>query len=314
MMNDHNDVSSDEQSLYGLLPTFMGVPPVRNIEQSDADVVVSGVPFDLATSGRPGARLGPKGIRLASANLAWEEYRWPWQFAVQDELKVADYGDVWFKYGEPAMLVENLTAHAQRLLENDKTMLTFGGDHFITLPVLRAHAEKHGPLSLIHFDAHTDTYSEGGAIDHGTMFHHAMVEGLVNPEYSVQIGIRTSYDAENHKYNVLDAAWVDQHGAEATLERIREIVGDRKTYLTFDIDCLDPAFAPGTGTPVSGGLSTTAALRIVRGMVGIDLVGMDVVEVSPSYDHAEVTALAGATLALEMLYVLAANKRQKQLP
>jgi len=309
-MYDNNQIPSDEQSLYGLLPTFMRVNPVRDIEASDADVVVSGVPFDLATSGRPGARLGPKAVRLASANLAWEEYRWPWSFAVQDILKVADFGDVWFKYGEPQMLVDNLTQHARRVLEADKAMLTLGGDHFITLPILRAHAEKHGPLSLIHFDAHTDTYSEGGAIDHGTMFHHAMVEGLVDPEHSVQVGIRTSYDTEKHNYHVLDAAWVDENGVGATLERIKEIVGDRKAYLTFDIDCLDPAFAPGTGTPVSGGISTTAAMRILRGLVGVNIVGMDVVEVSPSYDHADVTALAGATLALEMLYVLAANKQQ----
>lgn len=296
--------------MYVLTPTFMGVEPVTNIEASDADVVVSGVPFDLATSGRAGARQGPKAVRLASANLAWEELRWPWTFAVQDELKIADCGDVWFKYGEPQTLVDNLTAHAQRVLECNKTMLTFGGDHFITLPLLRAHAKKHGPLSLIHFDAHTDTYEEGGAIDHGTMFHHAMVEGLVDPAHSVQVGIRTTYDATDHPYHVLDAAWVDANGVEATLERIKKIVGERNAYLTFDIDCLDPAFAPGTGTPVSGGLSATAALRIIRGLVGVNILGMDLVEVAPAYDHAEVTALAGATLALEMLHVLAANKRQ----
>ncbi len=295
--------------IYGSLGmTFMEFPIVSNFSESDADVVVSGVPFDMATSGRPGTRFGPQGIRQASVQLVWEGARWPWQFALNDHLKVADSGNVLFKHGEPQTLVENLEAHISNILDADKSALTLGGDHFITLPVLRAYAKKHGPVALVHFDAHTDTYSGGSKYDHGTLFHHAVNEGLLDTEHSIQVGIRTTYELENHPFEVLDAAWVNDHGPAATLERIKARVGDKKTYMSFDIDGLDPAFAPGTGTPVAAGLTTDCALKIIRGMQGVNLIGMDVVEVAPAYDHAEITSLAGATLALEYLYVLAANR------
>lgn len=289
--------------------TFMGFESSWDIEHSDAQVVVSGVPFDLACSGRSGSRLGPKGIRAASCNLVWEAVRWPWNFALEDHLKVIDCGDIHFQYGEPESFVANAEAHAQRVLAAGKQMLSFGGDHFITLPLLRAHAKRYGPLALIHFDAHTDTYSGGSKYDHGTVFYHAMQEGLIDIGHSIQIGIRTSFDADNHPLEVLDAAWVNRHGPDAVIARIRDRVGDHRAYLSFDIDGLDPAFAPGTGTPVCGGLSSDCALSVIRGLKGLDLVGMDLVEVAPSYDHAEITALAGASLALEFLYLLADRNR-----
>ncbi|MFG1488615.1 arginase family protein, partial [Oceanospirillum sp. HFRX-1_2] len=173
------------------------------------------------------------------------------------------------------------------------------------------YAKKHGPLAIVHVDAHTDTYSGGSQYDHGTIFHHAVEEGLIDTEHSIQIGIRTAYTYEGHPFEVLDAAWVGDHGPHAVLEKIRARVGDKPVYLSFDIDGIDPAFAPGTGTPVAAGISIDCALKIVRGLQGVDLVGMDLVEVAPAYDHAEITALAAATLALEYLYVLAANKQAK---
>jgi len=295
--------------IYGSLGmTFMEFPVVSDLSASDAEVIVAGVPFDLATSGRSGARFGPLGVRQASTQLIWEGARWPWQFALDDHLKVADSGNVLFKHGEPQTMVDNLQGHISAILDAGKSSLTFGGDHFITLPVLRAYAKKHGPLALIHFDAHTDTYSGGTQYDHGTLFHHAVEEGLLDTEHSIQIGIRTVYDVEGHPFEVLDAAWVGDHGPHGILERIHARVGDKKTYVSFDIDGLDPAFAPGTGTPVSGGMNMDCALKVIRGLQGLNLVGMDVVEVAPAYDHAEITSLAGATLALEYLYVLAANK------
>ncbi|WP_421863150.1 agmatinase [Motiliproteus sp.] len=290
--------------------TFMGFEASRDIEGSDAQVVVSGVPFDLACSGRSGSRLGPKGIRAASSNLVWEAVRWPWNFALEDHLKVIDCGDIHFQYGEPESFVTNAEAHACRVLEAGKQMLSFGGDHFISLPLLRAHAKKYGPVALIHFDAHTDTYSGGSKYDHGTVFYHAMKEGLIDIEHSIQIGIRTSFDADSHPLEVLDAAWVNDHGPAAVLERILDRVGDRKAYLSFDIDGLDPSCAPGTGTPVTAGITTDCALKVIRGLKGVDLIGMDLVEVAPSYDHAEITSLAAATLALEFLYLLADRNRK----
>ncbi|MCL5942676.1 MAG: agmatinase, partial [Actinobacteria bacterium] len=245
----------------------------------------------------------------ASTNLVWERARWPWDFAFSEFLRVEDMGDVAFASGDPRSMLDNLAGHARRILAAGKTMLTLGGDHFVTLPLLRAHAEKHGPLALIHFDAHTDDYEEGGPYDHGIMMREAGREGAVDPRGSVQVGIRTEYRPETHPFAVLDAAWCNDRAPAEIADRIRKIVGARKAYLTLDIDCLDPAFAPGTGTPVVGGLSTDVLLKVLRGLVGIDLVGMDLVEVAPPYDHADITALAGATLVLELLYVLAARRR-----
>ncbi len=198
-MSASMNIADADMPIYGGLGmTFMEFPQVTNIQTSDADVVVTGVPFDMATSGRPGARFGPTGVRQASAQLVWEGARWPWSFALDNHLKVEDSGNVSFKHGEPQTLVDNLEAHISQILESGKSALTFGGDHFITLPVLRAYAKKHGPVALIHFDAHTDTYDGGSKYDHGTLFHHAVVEGLVDTEHSLQIGIRTSYNRKNH--------------------------------------------------------------------------------------------------------------------
>jgi agmatinase len=163
-------------------------------------------------------------------------------------------------------------------------------------------------MALVHFDAHTDTYANGSKFDHGTMFFHAPNEGLIDPNHSVQIGIRTEFDRDNG-FTVLDAAQVNDRSVDDLLAQIKQIVGDMPVYLTFDIDCLDPAFAPGTGTPVIGGLTSDRALKLVRGMQSLNIVGMDVVEVAPAYDQSEITALAAATLGLEMLYLQAAKKQ-----
>lgn len=181
------------------------------------------------------------------------------------------------------------------------TALALGGDHFITYPILQALHAVHGPLSLIHFDAHSDTWEDRDArIDHGTMFWHAAKQGLVDPAHSIQIGMRT-LNPEDHGFRVLDARWLHAHGVDACIAEIRARVGDHRCYVSFDIDFLDPAFAPGTGTPVVGGFSTHDALRLIRGLGGLHIVGMDVVEVSPPFDHAEITALAGASIAQELL-------------
>lgn len=295
--------------LFTTCPTFLRLPECADVSMSPAQALILGAPFDLATTGRSGARSGPGGIRQASANLAWEESRWPWDFDAGKFLKAADLGDVPVLVGDPRGFSQGLERKAAEVVNAGKNLITLGGDHYISLPLLRAHAKKHGPLALIHFDAHTDTYGDGGEFDHGTMFLRALNEGLLQADHSIQIGIRTAYGRENHPFDVMDAAWVNEHSSAACIERIRERVGAAPAYLTFDIDCLDPAYAPGTGTPVVGGLSSDRALQIVRGLVELDIRGFDVVEVAPSYDHAELTSLAGATLALEFLYLLAAAKR-----
>ena len=265
-----------------------------------ADIVVTGVPFDMATSGRPGTRLGPRAIRAGSVGLA-ELDAYPWGFDPFDHVAVADYGDCFIDTGYPDQVVERVEAHADEILANDALMITFGGDHFITYPLLRAHANKFGPLALIHFDAHSDTWADDGdRLDHGSMFLRAAREGIIDPATSVQIGIRTINDSD-HGFTILGAPWVHREGIPATVDVIREVVGHSAAYLTFDIDCLDPAFAPGTGTPVAGGLSTAQALDAVRALGEFNIVGMDIVEVSPPYDISEITAIAAATIAHDFI-------------
>ncbi|AWS52417.1 MULTISPECIES: agmatinase [Providencia] len=274
---------------------------------SDAEWVITGVPFDMATSGRAGSRHGPAAIRQVSTNLAWESHRWPWNFKLTERLNVVDCGDVVFAFGDAQDMSDKLQAHTEKLLESGKRCLTFGGDHFVTLPLLRAHAKHFGKMALVHFDAHTDTYGNGSKFDHGTMFYHAPKEGLIDPNHSVQIGIRTEHDSDNG-FTVLDAGQVNDRSVDDMVAQIKEIVGDLPVYLTFDIDCLDPAFAPGTGTPVIGGLTSDRALKLLRGIQSLNIVGMDLVEVAPAYDQSEITALAAASIALEMLYIQAAKK------
>lgn len=281
-------------------------------ELQGVDVAVVGIPLDTATTHRPGARFGPRAIRAASTGIAWER-PWPWDFDPFDRLAVIDYGDCEFDPGRPETIVPCVTDYFATLVHAGVVPLTLGGDHFVSYPVIKALAARHGPLSLIHFDAHSDTWGEEQQrLDHGTMFYHAVKQGLVDDARSVQIGLRTTND-EPLGFNILDARRVQRDGPEAIAAEVRRIVGERKTYLTFDIDCLDPSCAPGTGTPVCGGLTTYQALEIVRGLAPpgaapIDLVGMDVVEVAPAYDVGEITALAGATLAAEFLCVLAARR------
>ena len=294
------------ESAYAGAQSFLRRRYTRALE--GVDVAVVGVPYDLATSNRPGARFGPGAVRRASAQLAWGEV-WPWGFDPFERLAVADRGDVAYAWGQSDEMLENVQAEARGILEAGCSLLALGGDHFVTLPLLRAHAQVHGPLALLHFDAHTDT-GAGETYDHGTMFRHAKREGLIDPEGSVQIGNRTAHDAAQ-AFNILDAPWVHAYGAAAAAEEIVRLTAGRKVYLTFDIDCLDPAFAPGTGTPVVGGLSTAQALAILRGLRDLDLVGMDVVEVAPIYDVGEVTALAAATLALEYLCLRAAKAPER---
>lgn len=301
----HQYDNSLVSNAFGFLRLTLNFQPYH----SDADWVITGVPFDMATSGRAGSRHGPTAIRQASTHLAWEQHRFPWNFDMRQRLKVVDCGDLVYAFGDAREMSERLQAHAEKLLSAGKRMLSFGGDHFVTLPLLRAHARHFGKMALIHFDAHTDTYANGCEFDHGTMFHTAPQEGLIDAHHSVQIGIRTEFDQENG-FTVLDACQVNDCTVDHIVTQVKQIVGPRPAYLTFDIDCLDPAFAPGTGTPVIGGLSTDRAIKLVRGLKDLNIVGMDVVEVAPAYDHAEITALAAATLALEMLYIQAARTRK----
>lgn len=269
------------------------------------NAVVWGIPLDTATSNRPGTRFGPRGVREASVIMD-NDPQFPFGAYIFDDLAVVDYGDCHFYYGKQADVPDAITSQATEILnaESSPYLLSIGGDHFVTYPLLKAHAEKHGPLALVQFDAHQDTWDdEEGAVDHGTMITRAVKDGLIDPTRSIQIGIRTHAD-QDYGIEIIDGFEVQDLGAKEIAKRIFERTGNNNVYLTFDIDCLDPAFAPGTGTPVAGGLATVQALQILRELKGLDIVGSDVVEVSPAYDHANVTAIAGSTIAMFMLGLL----------
>jgi agmatinase len=309
MNKDKNDFALHRENLYGTTPetTYAGITSFMRRKYScdyrGVDVAVSGIPFDTATTNRPGARFGPRSIRAASTIMAWER-PYGMSFDPFDRLAVVDSGDCVFDFGRPESVPDAIERHAFEIIDQGPALLSLGGDHFVSFPLLKAHTRKHGkPLSLLHFDAHSDTWHDASRrIDHGTMFYWAAKDGLVDPGHSVQIGLRTS-NPDTLGFNVIDAPWVHDNGVAAVIERARAVLGDSPVYLTFDIDCLDPSCAPGTGTPVCGGLTSHQALTILRGLAGINVVGMDVVEVAPQYDVAEITSLAAAHVAMEMLFL-----------
>jgi agmatinase len=312
MLSD-SAIACQNRKGYARENTYAGVLSFMRRQYSkdltDVDVVVSGVPLDIATTFRSGARLGPAAVRAASVQL--NELIHPWGFGPCDRLSVIDYGDCWLDSHNPHTIFSSIYQHAKTILAANAKMLTLGGDHYITYPLLKAHAEKFGaPLSLIHFDAHCDTWAddEPNSLNHGSMFYKAIKDGLIDPATSVQIGIRT-WNEDFMGVHILGADWVHEHGTAAVAQKVHDIIGKRLTYLTFDIDCLDPAFAPGTGTPVPGGLSSAQALAILRKFVGLNIIGMDVVEVAPAYDHSEITALSAAQIAAEMLCVISAQQQ-----
>ncbi|WP_397542986.1 agmatinase [Roseovarius salis] len=277
---------------------------------SGADIAVTGIPFDQAVTNRPGTRLGPRAIREASA-LQSPDAPYGWGYNPLSEFTVLDYGDMAFDYAMVPDFPAALTAHVRGILEAGAASIALGGDHYITLPILRAYAERHGPLSVVQVDAHTDTWADDNParIDHGTMMYKAVKEGIVDPARSVQVGIRTD-NPETMGFNIIDARAVHEQGPAWTARRVREILGDHPAYVTFDIDGLDPAFAPGTGTPVWGGLSSGQAAILLRDLAGINMVGGDVVEVSPPFDTSGATAVAGAHVVTDLICLWGWTRRQ----
>ena len=281
--------------------TFLRAP--RAARASAGDFAVLGVPLDIATSNRPGARLGPAAVRAASAPLA-DIKSYPGGFDPLSHVRIVDLGDALLDYGFPQTIPAAIEEAAFEVVSAGAFLCALGGDHFVSYPLLKAHARKHGQLALIHFDAHPDTWTPrtgpGGEVEinHGTMFAQAIQDGMVDPSRSSQIGIRTWVD-DPMGMNIFDSMTVAEKGAAQIIAMVKALAGDAPCYLTVDIDCLDPAFAPGTGTPVMGGLTPRELLAMLRGLDDLNIVGCDVVEVAPAYDHAGITALAGATVVYE---------------
>lgn len=287
-------------------PTFATPPGFLGVTASHrgAAYTIAGIPLDIGTTNRAGTRDGPAAIRRASRMLVDGAH--PGSWVDPAALDIADIGDFSIALGDiPASLdlIESQAAGIGHLL-------CLGGEHGVTLPLLRALRKRLGtPLALVHFDAHVDTWADnfGQVYGHGSVFYHAINEGLADPRRMIQIGIRSPVQREVWDWTVgqgvtiLSALDVHAMGPAAVVERVRAVVGDARTYLSFDIDALDPAFAPGTGTPEIGGLASWQAQAVLRGLKGVGFVGMDVVEVAPAYDVAEITALAAASMVWEYL-------------
>lgn len=294
--------------------TFARLPRLDQVDR--AGVAVLGIPFDSGVSYRPGARFGPSAVRAGSKLLrpyhpALDVY--PWEVH-----QVADAGDVAANPFDVIAAVGQVEAAARTLLDRTDTLVTIGGDHTVALPLLRAVAAKHGPVSLVHFDAHLDTWDSyfGAAYTHGTPFRRAVEEGLLELDTSAHVGIRGPLfaakdlvDDRQLGFAIVSTADVARNGVDEAIDRVRARVGDRPVYVSIDIDVLDPAHAPGTGTPEPGGLTTRELQMILRGFTGLNLVGADVVEVAPPYDHAELTALAAANVVYDLLGLLALQER-----
>ena len=302
-------LSGNEMPRFGGIATFMRLP--GRTDPADLDVAVVGVPFDIGTSNRPGARFGPRGIRDESVLL--RPYNMATRAAPFDSLRIDDTGDVAASPYDLSAAVDAIEAHYDGLLANDLVTATMGGDHTVVLPILKAVAKVHGPVDLVHIDAHTDINDTmfGSRVAHGTPFRRAVEEGLLDCDRVVQIGVRgTGYAADDFDWSrqqgfrVVQAEECWHRSLEPLMAEVREQVGGGPVYLSFDIDGLDPAFAPGTGTPEVGGLTMPQALKVIRGCRGLDLVGCDVVEIAPIYDTSGTTSLVGANLLYEMLCVL----------
>jgi agmatinase len=294
-----------KEPTYGGALSFMRRRYTRDLK--GVDVAVWGIPLDAAVSNRPGARFGPQAIRRASAIFDGDP-QYPFAADPFAELAVIDYGDAVFDYGRHAEIPGCIAAQAGEILDAGVHLVSLGGDHFVTWPLLQAHAARHGKLALVQLDAHQDTWDDDDdRLDHGSFVGRAVRAGLIDPDRSIQVGIRT-HAPETCGIEILDAYTVHELGLRGTVERVLARVGDAPAYLTVDIDCLDPAFAPGTGTPVAGGLSSAQALMLLRGLAGIDWRGMDVVEVAPPYDHGDITAIAAATFVQHHLGMLAAKR------
>jgi agmatinase len=295
---------------YAGFSTFARLPRITDVPTYDVAVV--GIPFDTGVSYRPGARFGPAHVRQCSRVL--RPYHPQMQVSPFATQQVVDAGDIACTPYDIAKAVGQIEEQAGALIENGARLIAIGGDHTIAYPLLRAHNRRHGPVALVHFDAHLDTWDTyfDAPLTHGTPFRRAAEEGLFVSGHSAHVGIRGSLYSPDDLSSDAELGFTIVHCREFqtrtvadVVAQLRQAIGDHPLYVSIDIDVLDPAHAPGTGTPEIGGLTSRELLEIVRGFEGLNLVGADIVEVAPAYDHAELTGIAAAYLAYEFLALLA---------
>lgn len=286
---------------YAGIPSFNLYPVTQELE--NVDIAIMGVPFDSGVTNRPGARSGPRAIRNSSqiANC----FCYPWDYKISKTAKIIDYGDVGYYVGANTtqFMLNETYNHAKKILNSGARLLTLGGDHTIPYGMVRAASEKYGKLALLHFDSHQDsTPSENGNVSHANFAYDLQAEGCIDPSRSAQVFIRT--EMTKCGYNIFYAQEAVFMDMEELAHKLKKIVGDMPVYITFDIDALDPSAAPGTGTPVIGGPSAAQVRKLLYNLKGINVVAADLVEVLPAYDHSEITALAAATIAQDLLYLM----------
>jgi agmatinase len=313
-MTRYEPADSFETPRFSDVRTFMRLPNTRDLPNADAAIV--GAPFDTGATFRAGARFGPEGIRSASHLL--RRYNPSLDVAVFDYISVIDYGDVPVVPGYIESSYERIAKGLEPIHRAGVVPIVLGGDHSIALPELRAAAAVHGPLALVQFDSHPDTWDSyfGERHTHGTPFRRAVEEGLLDTSRSIQVGMRGSIydrgdwdDARDMGFDLVPTDEVRELGIPSVIDRIRGRTDGAKVYVSFDVDFVDPAFAPGTGTPEIGGFTSREAQEFVRGLAGLEIVGCDVVEVYPAYDHAQITALLAANVAHEVLSLIAFSKK-----
>ncbi|AZS48787.1 MULTISPECIES: agmatinase [Microbacterium] len=297
---------------YSGIATFARLPRIEDVPR--ADIAVVGIPFDSGVSYRPGTRFGPSHVRESSRLLRpYNPAQDVSPFAIA---QVVDAGDIPVNPFDLTEAVSEVERAALALGEQVQHIVTIGGDHTVALPLLRAVAAKHGPVAVLHFDAHLDTWDTyfGAPITHGTPFRRASEEGLIDLTASCHVGTRgplySKQDLEDDErlgFSIVSSEYIEEHGVEAGIARILQRIGDKPLYVSIDIDVLDPAHAPGTGTPEAGGLTSRELLRILRALSSQNIVGADVVEVSPAYDHAQMTGIAASHVVYELVCLLAAR-------
>lgn len=312
MTDNIGPIDASVNPRYSGIATFARLPRIEDVPR--ADIAVVGIPFDSGVSYRPGTRFGPSHVRESSRLLRpYNPAQDVSPFAIA---QVVDAGDIPVNPFDLTEAVTEVERAALALGEQVKRIVTIGGDHTVALPLLRAVAAKHGPVAVLHFDAHLDTWDTyfGAPITHGTPFRRASEEGLIDLTASCHVGTRgplySKQDLEDDErlgFSIVSSEYIEEHGVEAAIARILQRIGDKPLYVSIDIDVLDPAHAPGTGTPEAGGLTSRELLRILRALASQNIVGADVVEVSPAYDHAQMTGIAASHVVYELVTLLAAR-------
>ena len=293
--------------------TFNNYPFTRSLNCTD--IAIMGIPFDQGTTNRSGARMGPRAIREISSAVFPFNYKWDCEKFSLDIAcpNIIDYGDVGASFGNQSIhvMMSESYEHAKHILSSGSALLSLGGDHTIPYGPVRAASEQYGKLALIHFDSHQDSAPSNGNYSHANFAYDLAQEGCIDPTHSVQVYIRTNF--ENCGYQIIYADEALEITPRELALKIKKIVGDMPVYLTFDIDALDPAYAPGTGTPVCGGPSTYEVGQVLRNLEGIHLIAADITEVAPAYDHSQITALAAAHVAQDILCLIAKDRMKRNV-